>query len=124
MTVFTSKTGGTAVTKATFDSTHAEAAEADDPEFVIQTDLWEETEMPGASTKLRRRRLARAGEKVRQSNIDAWFAGAVVSAVTPSTGAAAGGTAITVTGKNLRGVTAVKIGGTNCTGTLVCTENR
>lgn len=124
MTVFTSKTGGSAVTKATFDSTHAEAFEADDPQFTIQTDLWEEKEVPGAASKLRRRKLASAGQVVRQSEVDRWFAPATVTAVTPAAGAAAGGTAITVTGTNLRGVTAVKIGGTNCTGTLVAREDR
>jgi hypothetical protein len=123
MTVFTQKHQGTAVTRATFDSTHAEAHTADDAEFVIQTDLWEEVEGAG-STRPVRRRLARAGERVRQSDINRWFPTATVTAVSPATGAAAGGTAITVTGTHLRGVTAVKIGGTNCTGTLVCTETR
>jgi hypothetical protein len=111
---------GTAVTKADLDTT---AFAADDPEFTVNERIYEETEIPG-STRLRKRLLAREGDRVKQSDIDRWFPEATVTGVSPATGAAAGGTAIIVTGTNLRGVTAVKIGGTNCTGTLVATETR
>lgn len=112
-------TDGTAVTKAGLAKT---AYTADDPLFTITSDLYEVRELAGSTTRTGKRRLARAGEIVRQSDIDRWFPDATVTAVSPAVGSTAGGTAITVTGTHLRGVTKVKIGGTDCTGTLVCTE--
>lgn len=61
------------------------------------------------------RLLFRAGQKVRQATIDALFADATVATVAPATGAAAGGTDITITGTNLGGVLGVSIGGVAAT---------
>jgi len=62
-----------------------------------------------------------AGSLVHQSVIDAAFGGATVTGVSPATGAAAGGTVVTLTGTNLDGVTAVTFGGN--AGTALSVQN-
>jgi len=45
-----------------------------------------------------------------------------ITSIAPATGAAAGGTAITVTGRDLTGATALTIGGTACTSRVVVSD--
>lgn len=68
------------------------------------------------------RLLFRAGQLVPQTTIDALFADATVDSVTPATGPAAGGTAVTIEGSNFGGVTAVTFGGTAATNVRVVDE--
>ena len=112
-------TNGTAVTKAGVSKS---AFTADDAQFTLGTDLWEVTEIPGSTTKTRKRRLARAGDVVRQSDLNRWWPTASITGISPATGATAGGTAITVTGTNLRGVTGVTFGGTAGTSVVAVNE--
>lgn len=111
-------TNGTAVTKTGLNKT---AFTDDDPKFVINTDLWEDTQLPG-SNSLGTRRLVRAGEVVTQSQIDSWYPAAAITSINPASGPAAGGTTVTITGKNLRGVTEVTFGGTAGTSPTVVNE--
>lgn len=60
-----------------------------------------------------------AGQKIRQSDIDGQYPAATVAAITPATGATAGGTAVTITGDNLDGVTEVTFGGSAGTSVTV-----
>lgn len=66
----------------------------------------------------------KAGSVVRQSEIDAKFPTAVISSVSPSAAAAAGGTTITLTGTDLDGVTGVTLGGTACTSVTVVNQTK
>ena len=47
-----------------------------------------------------------------------------VSGMAPATGTAAGGTALTIIGKNFLGATSVNIGGTNCTAFTVVNDTK
>lgn len=85
-----------------------------DPERVLTIDLYR-TAPWGAGDQVPqgalRTVLARSGDVVRQSVIDSWFPDPTVATIAPATGAAAGGTVVTITGANLDGVTAVTFDG-------------
>ena len=70
------------------------------------------------------RLLFRAGQVVPQSAIDALFADATVTGVSPATGPAAGGTDVVITGTNLGGVLGVTIGGAAATLVRTLDETR
>jgi len=105
------KADGTRVTKAAFPSTAVT-----DPEKVVTQDLYSTRpyaadldKQPEGSIKV----LAfKAGAVLRQSEIDKLFTAATIATVSPATGAPAGGTAVTITGTNLDGVSSVTFGGT------------
>lgn len=62
------------------------------------------------------RKVIVPGVEYTQAQIDALFeSAATVTAISPTTGPAAGGTKCTLTGTNLEGVTAITFGGTNAT---------
>lgn len=102
---------GTRVTQSTI-STAVEA----DPLVVIGTDLYlrekfnDNDKKNPAGSKLTL--FCRAGKVMRTSEVTNLFPDPVVDLVSPATGAAAGGTVVTFTGKNLDGVTAITFGGT------------
>jgi hypothetical protein len=110
---------GTAVTKAGLDKT---AFVADDQLFTVNTTVYEVTLIPGSTTKTRRRKLWNAGQVVRQSDIDRAWPTATITSLSPTSGPAAGGTAVTITGTNLRGVTAATFGGTAATSVVAVNE--
>ena len=70
------------------------------------------------------RLLFRAGQLVPQSVIDALFADATVTGISPATGPAAGGTDIVITGTNLGGVLGVTVGGAAATMVRALDETR
>lgn len=112
---------GTAVTKSGLAKT---AYTADDPQFTITNAVYEVTEWPGQPSRTRRRKLWNAGQVVRQSEIDRAFPTATITGVSPATGTTAGGTAVTLTGTNLRGVTAVSFGGTAATSVVAVNNTK
>jgi hypothetical protein len=59
------------------------------------------------------------GQVITQSELDAAFPAATVTAITPATGAAAGGTAVTITGTNFSNAATVAIGGVAATSVVV-----
>ncbi|MFI9052531.1 IPT/TIG domain-containing protein [Streptomyces sp. NPDC053427] len=68
--------------------------------------------------------LYKAGTVLRQSQIDKLFPPATIATVTPSTGPAAGGTVVTITGTNLDGVADVKFGSTAGTNLTILSAGR
>jgi len=100
---------GARITKAAFPAT------ADtDPVMVVDENVYERVHVgpqdpdpEGSITRL----LMAAGASLRQSEIDLLFPAVVVTSITPDTGPAVGGTAVTIRGKNLSGVTAVTFDG-------------
>ncbi|MFB6630028.1 IPT/TIG domain-containing protein [Streptomyces sp. NPDC056362] len=105
------KEDGTLIKKAGFPS-----AAVPDVLMRITTDVYESKAYgPGDGTPegSRRHLLYQAGTIVPQSAIDALFTpAATITTVTPATGAAAGGTTVTIKGTRLAGVTAVNFGAT------------
>jgi hypothetical protein len=67
----------------------------------------------------RRVLLFKAGQTVKQADIDALFQAGTATGITPATSAVAGGTKHTVTGTRLDGVTGVTIGGNAATNVVV-----
>lgn len=112
MTVF--RRNGTRVTKAAFPSV---AVPIIDPIVEVTENVYEAKDlgnMPSGKEQDRRLKF-RAFQRVRQSEIDALFPAPAVTALSPVTGPAAGGTVVTGTGINLQGVTAVTVGGVAAT---------
>ncbi len=74
-----------------------------------------EKDTDGKLTGLGRRLKWPVGKVVRQSELDALFPAATISAVTPSGGPLAGGTAITITGTGFSAGSTVTVGGAAAT---------
>lgn len=90
---------------------------------VMTADVWQRYTQEGTTRfEGAQRLLFREGQVVPQSAIDALFADATIDSVTPATGPAAGGTAVTIEGSNFGGVTAVTFGGTAATNVRVVDE--
>ncbi|MFI9845121.1 IPT/TIG domain-containing protein [Nonomuraea sp. NPDC051941] len=110
---------GTQLTKATA-ATKVTAVPVTDPVVQVTEDLAEGFCPDGtAFPPIGRRRKFRAGELIRQSQLDAMFPAAEITSVSPATGAVAGGTAITLKGKNFTPGTTVSVGGSNATAVTV-----
>ncbi|MEU3499248.1 IPT/TIG domain-containing protein [Streptomyces hundungensis] len=123
------KADGTRITKTAFPATNIS-----DPERIITADIYatrphdlgtRPTDSRDAIPEGSIRTLAyRAGAVLRQSQIDKLFPPATITAITPATGAAAGGTVVTITGAALDGVSDVKFGNTPGTNLKILTANR
>jgi hypothetical protein len=94
-----------------------------DPWLVITNDTYERFQLPGSATAARKL-LWKAGQKVRTSTFNDKFPAATITSFSPATGAAAGGTAITINGTNLRGSTGAAIGGVAVTSYVVVDDYR
>lgn len=101
---------GQRITKAAFPA----VAVSDPPmritENVYQTEPYGRGD--GRPEGSRRHLLYQPGDVVPQSVVDRLFTAATIATVTPSTGPAAGGTTVTITGTGLDGVSAVNFGAT------------
>uniref|UniRef100_UPI003F490D10 IPT/TIG domain-containing protein n=1 Tax=Streptomyces sp. CA-136453 TaxID=3240050 RepID=UPI003F490D10 len=123
------KADGSRITKAAFPTTAVA-----DPERVVTADIYatrphdlgtRPTDSRDAIPEGSIRTLAfKAGAVLRQSQIDRLFPAATITAITPATGAAAGGTVVTLTGTNLDGVADVKFGTATGTSLKVISANR
>ncbi|MEU1592778.1 IPT/TIG domain-containing protein [Streptomyces sp. NPDC005708] len=126
------KADGTRITKAAFPASPAGIA---DPETIVTQDVYatrhsdEGSFYTGTSNDAvpqgSVRTLAfKAGQVVRQSAINAQFPAAVIDTISPATGGVAGGTAVTITGKYLDGVTSVTFNGVAGTALNVISANK
>lgn len=113
---------GTRVTQANVQTTAA-----DDPLVKLSTDLYHrrsygrnDANPNGTIHTL----FAKAGKVMRQSELNALFPDATVASVSPTTGLAAGGTVVTITGQNLDGVTGVTFDGAAGTALTVDSQNQ
>jgi hypothetical protein len=70
------------------------------------------------------RLLFHAGQTVKASDIDALYKTATVTSITPNTGLAAGGLAVTINGTDLAGTEGVTFGGTAATNVKVVSNER
>jgi hypothetical protein len=91
-----------------------------DPPVTIAEDLYEARVFEGTGYPPHETILKfRAGQVVPTSHVMACFAAATVAGVAPATGAAAGGTHVTLTGSNFTPGTTVTVGGVAATGVTV-----
>ncbi|MGV9509294.1 IPT/TIG domain-containing protein [Streptomyces tendae] len=101
---------GERITRAAFPA----AAVTDPPqritENVYQTEPYGRGD--GRPEGSRRHLLYEAGDVVPKSVIDRLFTPATITAITPATGLAAGGTIVAITGTHLDGISAVNFGAT------------
>ncbi len=80
--------------------------------LVFTEPVYETYNQEGATKHEKNRRLRfRTGEEILEADLQAEYTTATVTGISPATGAAAGGTTVTLTGTNLQGTTGVTIGG-------------
>jgi IPT/TIG domain len=94
------------------------------PMRVMTADVFQAISYPNAGFEGGQRLLFHAGQLVPQAAIDSLFADATIDTVSPATGAAAGGTDITITGSNFGGVSGVTVGGVAATQVRVLSETQ
>ncbi|MFB8026015.1 MULTISPECIES: IPT/TIG domain-containing protein [unclassified Streptomyces] len=120
---------GSRITKAAFPATTVS-----DPEKRVTADVYS-TRVHDTGTRPNDTRdsvpegsiktlLFKAGATVRQSQIDKLFPAATIATISPTTGPAAGGTVVTITGTNLDGLADVKFGSTAGTNLKVLSAGR
>lgn len=111
---------GARITRANLATTPA-----DDPLVEVTEDVYEKRSYgrndPDPQGSIHTLKL-RAGAVMRESQVDALFPGSVVHSISPRSGAAAGGTVVTIRGNHLDGVSAVKFDGTNGTALAIVGE--
>lgn len=79
--------------------------------YEVEQDIYQRFAFDGTSTEGGQKLLFHSGQRVKESDVDALFVAATVTTISPNTGAAAGGTVVTITGTNLFGVEGVTFGG-------------
>jgi hypothetical protein len=101
----------TRLDRTAFDALTTTPADPD-PWVQVTEDIYEHFSLEGEveGSKTGRKLAFNADQVVRTSAINRMFPGVVVSGISPATGAAAGGTTVTITGTNLDLVTAVEFG--------------
>lgn len=116
---------GAAVSKSTAVSNFG-AAITQEAKYTVDQDYIQDFDRSGNLGGVQafndgRKLLWKTGQVVTQSEIDAAFATATVTSITPNTGGIAGGTAVTIKGTNFSGATGVTIG-VACTSVVVVNE--
>lgn len=112
-------TAGTQLSETDFNALTT-AVPVDDPLVEVSEDIYEDFMFPGEQWPASGMRLKfRAGQRVRQSEIDALFVAATIASVSPSSGPAAGGTAVTIAGTGFTVGSTVTFGGTAATDVAV-----
>lgn len=124
------KSNNTRITSSTITSVATQVADSD-PLMSVDHDLVQRREFPtGGSSKPADSGddyvtlVARAGDKIRRSALLALMTPAKVTAVTPSSGPATGGTASALTGTGLAEVTGITVGGAAATAVNVVDDTR
>uniref|UniRef100_UPI003F4928E3 IPT/TIG domain-containing protein n=1 Tax=Nonomuraea sp. CA-251285 TaxID=3240002 RepID=UPI003F4928E3 len=93
-----------------------------DPKIRVKIKVYDATVPDGTKFPAKRTQLIfNAGQVIRQSTWDKRFPLPEVESVTPATGPAAGGTALTIMGKNFTPATTVEIDGVAATSVVVVT---
>ncbi len=115
------KADGTPLSKAPGGAVLETQAETD-PKVKVLVDVFRDTPYDGVDYPTQMKQYAfRAGQIISQSAWDAEFRAATVTGVSPATGSASGGTAVTVTGTGFTTGATVAVGGT--AGTSVSVKN-
>ena len=109
------KSDGTALSKTPGGSVLETQSETD-PKVKVLINVYEDTPYDHVNYPTMKKQLKfRAGQIVRQSQWDAAFVAPTITAISPATGDAAGGTPVTITGTGFTATTTVTFGGTAAT---------
>ena len=92
--------------------------------FTVGADVYQTFTQDGAGFEKGSQLAFHAGQRVKESDIDARFVAATIGTLTPATGAAAGGTAVSMAGTNFSGTTGVTVGGAAATSVVVVSNER
>ena len=113
------KGDGTALTK-TPGGTVLESVSVADPAIKVLINVYEDTPYDHVLYPTQKKQLKfRSGQVIKQSQWDAAFTEPTIKSVSPATGAAAGGTTVTITGTRFETGTTVTFGGTAATSVVV-----
>ena len=113
------KQDGTRVTKAGLPATTV----TQETVYQLTEDVYQSFTFPNAAFEGGNRLALAKGQKITQTTLDALFAAAEFTSITPATGGVAGGTNVTIKGKNLAGTAGVTFGGTAATNFKVVSED-
>lgn len=113
---------GTAVTKTTMKSAMTTVTQK--AIYTPDQDYFEYYVLEGTTGETGKKLVAKQGVTITEDEVDRLFPTAVFTAMTPTTGPAAGGTVVTITGTNLLGVSNVTFGGTNGTSLTIITSSK
>lgn len=113
------KEDGTPLAKAPGGAVLESVAETD-PQVKVLIRVYENTPYDGVNFPTQKRQLAfNAGQVIRQSQWDAKFKAPTITEISPATGPAAGGTAITISGTNFAPDATVTVDGDAATDVVV-----
>ena len=108
---------GTRLTETTLNALTEDVTEATLVEFTA--DVYQSFTADGGGFEKASRLAFVEGQQVQQSMIDGLFETATITSVSPATGAAAGGTPITIRGTDFSGASGVTVGGNAATAFVV-----
>lgn len=112
------KKDGTRITKSNIPTTTVTSETV----YQLTEDVYRSFTHPGGKFERSSLLALVKGQKITQTQLDALFATATFTSITPATGLAAGGLAVTITGTNFAGTNGVTFGGTAATNVKVVSE--
>lgn len=92
--------------------------------YTVGADVYQTFSQDGAGFEKASKLAFHAGQRVKESDIDALFITATIGTITPATGTTAGGTNITINGTNFSGAEGVTVGGAAATNFKVVSNER
>lgn len=113
-----SNAAGGRITKANFPATEVTTEKV----YELDEDVHQSFTFPNAHFEGGSRLALVEGQRITQSQLDAMFAPAVFTSIAPATGAAAGGTAVVIKGRNFSGAAGATVGGVAITSFKVVDE--
>lgn len=91
--------------------------------YTVEADVFEDHPIPGSTRKFRTLKFYE-GQTITQADVDAAYAEATVTAISPDHGAAGGGTVVTMTGTNLSNARGATFGGSAATAFSVLSDTQ
>lgn len=115
-------TNASGTTKSKAQIIAAATVQSSETVYKLGEDVYQRVTFDGGEFEESVRLALTAGSLVTASKLDALFLPATIDTVTPNTGLAAGGLAVTIKGTNFAGATGVTFGGTAATSVVVVDE--
>lgn len=115
-------TNATGTNKSKAQIIAAATVQSSETVYKVGEDLYQRVTFDGGDFEESIRLVLTKDSLITASRLDAMFLAATISTLTPATGPAAGGTAVTIKGTNFAGTTGVTFGGTAATAVVVVDE--